>query len=120
MTGPRDPYVVLGVLPRATRQEIQRAFRRLVRQHHPDTSGGSGSPDELSAILSAYAAVRARDDEPAGPELDEVTGAERPMAQSPERPSSSGPSAFVRQPFATPPASATIRVGPVRWHRRSR
>lgn len=31
-----DPYTVLGVSPHATEDEIKSAYRRLVRQYHPD------------------------------------------------------------------------------------
>jgi curved DNA-binding protein CbpA len=31
-----DPYEVLGVAPGATPDEVRRAYRELVRRHHPD------------------------------------------------------------------------------------
>jgi curved DNA-binding protein CbpA len=31
-----DPYEVLGVTPGATTDEVRRAYRELVRRHHPD------------------------------------------------------------------------------------
>jgi molecular chaperone DnaJ len=31
-----DPYEVLGVTPGATPDEVRRAYRELVRRHHPD------------------------------------------------------------------------------------
>ena len=34
-----DPYAVLEVLPSATAAEIKAAYRRLVKQHHPDAGG---------------------------------------------------------------------------------
>ena len=38
-----DPYAVLGVAPTATTQQINRAYRRLLRRHHPDTRPGRRS-----------------------------------------------------------------------------
>ena len=61
-----DPYAVLGVAPEATQAEISRAFRRLVRRHHPDLRGRPTSDDghddqagdDLDRVLSAYALLR--------------------------------------------------------------
>lgn len=33
----RDPYRVLGLSPSASQAEIASAYRRLLREHHPDT-----------------------------------------------------------------------------------
>src|SRR5918995_1526747 len=60
--GPHDD---LGVPADATMDEIHRAFRRLLRQHHPDTRRqGAGHDDEsdrvLQRALTAYAALRER------------------------------------------------------------
>ncbi len=60
-----DPYVVLGVAYDASEEEIKRAYRRLVRENHPDSLIGRGVPEEfvrlatdkLAAINGAYAKV---------------------------------------------------------------
>lgn len=57
-----DPYLVLGVSRDATDEEIRRAWRRLVREHHPDRLVAEGMPEEmvkrandrLAAINAAY------------------------------------------------------------------
>jgi hypothetical protein len=58
------PYTVLGVSPTDSPDEIARAYRRLLRHHHPDTRAhGSGPADEvahdeaLRAALAAYALI---------------------------------------------------------------
>lgn len=48
-----DYYQILGVPKTASREEIQRAFRRLAREHHPDMSGQATS-DEFRRIREAY------------------------------------------------------------------
>jgi DnaJ-class molecular chaperone len=62
---PRGYYALLHVSPDASRQEIGRAFRALMRRHHPDAgSSGAGrgtgdsGADEVSAILDAFAVLR--------------------------------------------------------------
>jgi DnaJ-class molecular chaperone len=55
---PRGYYALLHVSPEAGRQEIGRAFRALMRRHHPDIGQfDTGSPD-VSAILHAFAVLR--------------------------------------------------------------
>lgn len=42
----RDPYDVLGVPPDASKAEIRAAWRRLVRESHPDQMMARGVPEE--------------------------------------------------------------------------
>lgn len=53
MTYEGDPYRVLGVAPGATVNEVKSAYRRLVKQWHPDTAGERALPRFL-AIQAAY------------------------------------------------------------------
>jgi curved DNA-binding protein len=53
-----DPYHVLGVARDASPEELQDAYRRLVKLHHPDRSGGSAT--RFLEIQAAYATVRDR------------------------------------------------------------
>ena len=41
-----DPYTVLGVSPDTPREEIRRAWRKLVRETHPDSMMARGVPEE--------------------------------------------------------------------------
>jgi DnaJ like chaperone protein len=63
-----DPYVVLGVPHSATFEEIRTAYRRLMRENHPDTVTAMKSApreyepvahEKASAITTAYARIRA-------------------------------------------------------------
>ena len=59
-----DPYAVLEVLPSATAAEIKAAYRRLVKQHHPDAGGDDQRMLALNAaweVLSDGERRRAHD-----------------------------------------------------------
>ena len=45
-----DPFVILGVERDASWDEIKKAHRFLVREHHPDQLASLGLPDELMAL----------------------------------------------------------------------
>src|SRR3954447_4076223 len=52
---PQDPYRVLGVEPNATPEQLHDAYRRLVKQHHPDRNHGSAeSTRRFQAVQAAY------------------------------------------------------------------
>jgi curved DNA-binding protein len=50
----RDFYEVLDVPRTATQDEIQRAYRKLARQHHPDVNKDPGAEDRFKEISEAY------------------------------------------------------------------
>ncbi len=54
-SGDRDPHHVLGVAPGASEGEIKRAYRALVKRHHPD--GRQGSVTRFLEIQAAYEAL---------------------------------------------------------------
>lgn len=62
MTNQPDHYTTLRVAPDATAREISRAYRALLRTHHPDTRQKADDGDttsavdlqELHAIMQAY------------------------------------------------------------------
>ena len=50
-----DYYAILGVPPDATPAQIKKAYRKLARQHHPDTNPGDPEAAErFKAITQAY------------------------------------------------------------------
>ncbi|MFD2079477.1 DnaJ C-terminal domain-containing protein [Actinopolymorpha cephalotaxi] len=50
----RDFYRILGVPRTATREEIQRAYRRLARENHPDVNKDPGAEDRFKDVSEAY------------------------------------------------------------------
>jgi molecular chaperone DnaJ len=85
----RDPHRDLGVPVDATMEEIHRAFRRLLREHHPDTRPLTASSDEsdraLHRAVAAYATLRERHARsmlrrPAGPPSPEAGAADPPVS----------------------------------------
>jgi len=52
-----SPYAVLGVPATATNEEVKAAYRRLVKEHHPDAMMARGVPEEFIAIATAKVAT---------------------------------------------------------------
>lgn len=50
----QNHYKTLDVTPAATQAEIKQAYRRLVKQFHPDSSGNRGDHDRIASINAAY------------------------------------------------------------------
>jgi curved DNA-binding protein len=50
----RDYYEALGVSRSADLSEIQRAYRKLARQHHPDVNKDPGAEERFKEISEAY------------------------------------------------------------------
>jgi curved DNA-binding protein CbpA len=105
-----DLYAVLGVPPSATQAEISRAYRALLRRHHPDTrpqddeSQRIASDATLHQVLAAYAVLHDPDRR-----RDYDRGAERQAAPTRHRPQ--------QQVFNDAHRQQSIIAGPVRWHR---
>ncbi|MEV0284800.1 J domain-containing protein [Kribbella sp. NPDC050820] len=103
-----DPYEILGVAPTATEDDLDHAFRSLVRQLHPDTRTPSepdpDADDRLHHLLNAYATLR-----------DPIRRAAYDRTQTPPL----AATARTHQPATTQPAQSrfepAIRVGPVHW-----
>lgn len=66
MSAQPDPHGELGVPPDATAAEVHRAFRRRLREHHPDARSqqddatGAASDQTLQRVLAAYETLRAQ------------------------------------------------------------
>src|SRR4051794_39368870 len=52
---PRDPYEVLGVSRSASPEEVQKAYRKLSKKHHPDRNPGDKQADATyKEVQTAY------------------------------------------------------------------
>ncbi|MGX5717920.1 J domain-containing protein [Arthrobacter sp. MAHUQ-56] len=111
MSDAGDYYSILGVGADATQQEIARAYRALMRSHHPDMDGSLRQPNgpgqdpaqeaELLGIMQAFSVLRdperrAAYDRKLKPSAPIII----PVRHGPGRSEASGPA---------------IRVTPVRW-----
>jgi hypothetical protein len=56
MTAERSAYAALGLRPGASRAQVDEAYRRLIKLHHPDRPGGDGG--RAAEINRAYTAIR--------------------------------------------------------------
>src|SRR4051794_15103014 len=52
--GSTDYYKVLGVDKKASQDDIKKAYRKLARQHHPDTNKDAGAEERFKQISEAY------------------------------------------------------------------
>ncbi|MEE2522318.1 J domain-containing protein [Pseudarthrobacter sp. J75] len=56
--GQPDYYAILGIDPKATPAEVARAYRTLMRSHHPDVEHAPEDRTELLRIMEAFAVLR--------------------------------------------------------------
>lgn len=57
VTRPRDHYDVLGVARNASPKTIKAAYRRRMRELHPDTAGRVVDTEEIAAVSRAWAVL---------------------------------------------------------------
>lgn len=56
MASNRSPYAILGLKPGADRAAVDRAYKRLIKRHHPDRAGGNAK--RAAEINRAYRELR--------------------------------------------------------------
>ncbi len=52
-----DPYSILGVTRNATDKEIKSAYRKLIKEHHPDLLTAQGMPEEFIIVATEKLSV---------------------------------------------------------------
>ncbi|MFC4333965.1 molecular chaperone DnaJ [Salininema proteolyticum] len=65
----KDFYAELGVPSDASKKDIDKAYRKLVRQYHPDNNSEPGAEDRFKAVSEAYSVLH---DDAKRAEYDEV------------------------------------------------
>lgn len=111
MTSQPDHYAVLGVKPAASQQEISRAYRALMRTHHPDVDGlkaaeRGGRNGELLRIMQAFSVLR-------DPAKRAAYDRSRTALDTPGTNATNIPAHKVRSRNQS--SGPTIRITPVRW-----
>src|ERR671917_1902290 len=53
----RDYYDALGVSRTASTEELQRAYRKLAREYHPDVNRDPGAEERFKEISEAYSVL---------------------------------------------------------------
>ncbi|TCC47348.1 J domain-containing protein [Kribbella pittospori] len=111
---PLDPYAILGVTIEASDDDLDHAFRGLVRGLHPDTRtpDADDADRRLQELLNAYATLR----DPIRRAAYDQAQAAAPNASSVGKPSPRPRrSEAVASDAARTRVDPAIRVGPVRW-----
>jgi molecular chaperone DnaJ len=50
----RDYYEVLGVNKEAKKEDIKKAYRKLVKKYHPDVNKEDGAEEKFKEVQEAY------------------------------------------------------------------
>jgi hypothetical protein len=58
--GTPDPYVVLGIDPSASDEQVQLAYRSLAKKLHPDVNRTAEAAEEFEKVTAAYRTVQRR------------------------------------------------------------
>src|SRR3989338_7640499 len=54
----QDYYKILGVSRSASTDEIQKAYRKLARQYHPDMNKEKGAEEQFKKVSEAYEVLK--------------------------------------------------------------
>jgi hypothetical protein len=103
---------VLGVGPSASHREVRSAYRRLVRAHHPDIAGPSGTR-RAARVIEAYGVLTAPTRPGGAPRTTEASRTEAAAAPSPPSPPAPPASSTPSPPSdydTVPLAGATVSV----------
>ncbi len=86
----RDPYSLLGLSRTADAEAIKRAYRRLVKEYHPDRNPGDTLVEQHFKDIAAAYALLSDPEQRARYDRGEIDAAGRPRAEDPFRRASRG------------------------------
>ena len=96
-----DPFKILGISRDATTSEIQSAYRKKARKHHPDTGGDAWAFQQVQQAYETILRSKSADKQTPGNEQQKPKPPET-RAKSPEQPQRSQSSASPAPPFPQP------------------
>jgi curved DNA-binding protein len=99
----KDYYKTLGVEPKASAEEIKRAYRKLARKHHPDVATGPEAEARFKDISEAYEVLK----DPEKRQAYDQLGSEDSQGQSGFRPPPGWDSGFEFYQTESGPGSRT-------------
>ena len=112
----KDFYAILGIAKDASDADIKKAYRKLARQHHPDTNSGDiGSEKKFKDISEAYSVLSDPDERQqydairamgGGARFAPGGGGGRPAGGSRTSSAVSSPAAAAATPAASAPPAA--------------
>ena len=106
----KDWYAILGVAPSASLQDIKRAYKRLVKERHPDIAAGDGlSPTAFHDIVEAYRIVG---NASSRADYDRTRRSHRPAGHHPHRHRGPQPPLSRLDPFVHAFSAGPDRMGP--------
>lgn len=77
----QHPREILGIGPAASPEDIKKAYRKLVREHHPDLGGSEASEERMKAINAAYDQIISGKNDRSEPDSGGFTAPRRPPTQ---------------------------------------
>lgn len=112
-----DHYGALNVPRNATQREISRAYRGLMRTHHPDVASDVDDHNELLRVMQAFAVLRNPATRAA---YDLALGRRRGLAAQDAEPPSAAAAPRPNAPQDIPVrvvrrSEPPFRISPVRW-----
>lgn len=67
----RNPYRVLGVSPKCSKEEIKLTYKRLAKRYHPDSL--SGDTEKFLRVREAWELIKSKEDKVPSHKISRLT-----------------------------------------------